>query len=1186
MAADGSVIINTQISNDQYRKGLADMKSASEAWAKGTQADFNSVSKSSFGLVSAIKAGVAAFAGLKSVEVGKDALMAAARYETLGIVVQQAGKNAGYSAEQMKLFQKNLEDTGIAATEARQSLASMSASGIDLNLSAQLARAAQDLAVVAGTNSSEAFERLIQGVQTGNTLILKTLGLNIQWEKSYEQVARAANKTVSQLTEQEKLQARTNAALKEAASYAGIYEASMETAGKQIGSLSRYISNLSVKVGSVGLDALAFGVKDFTHWLKEANAQMDEWEKSGGLKDTSRALGESFKTVSDNIGVAAVALTAYVAAQKITNSETLKSIAANAQLEWQQLRSKSVILDGAKASALKAAAEKAEAAAAVESTKAQIAKLSATRATALATTNAAQAQFARLAVDKQMAALQAQLTAQETRYAAAVTATATATARASLLGRGFSAMKAGFSGLVSFIGGPWVAAITIGATAIAYLATRETAADRVARDHADALDLVKDGLDKASDSTKTFINSLQRLTEVQARATLKKLDKDAKEFAEDMKTISAELVIFPFEFVSREQAKLDKAITGYLRAIGDFSKLSSDELIKVKDDLSALAIAAGRERGMQEYFEKYLDNLIAVRFKSEEINKTVQNGAEKNADLTAKWAEEAAKLAKQTDKVGDALQKIKDKDTPKTIEDAYNVYEKYNKQLDKNSDAATKAAKAQATLAVEVMKTAGKAENLLGVMALMAGQSAAALGQKDLAEMYFKKAQQHYKSAATLLKDAAELEAKIPTIQIKGEGAGKKPAAEVIREIREQIEQLTRTSPETVAEKLAKGLADIAEKARSAQLPVGEVKKLTGELTAKMEEFRKATEKEFLRDFNRDIADMTGNMELVNQIDLEKKLEDIQAKMLALGFTTEQVTAAQDKFKDAFAKQIKVKDLQTAIGFLKELEALSGAYGLSIEKQNELISLQAQMYRDAFPDLKALIDKWEELQKREIDPKWSAGMERSAAKFVAEWTNAGKVAEKQFDILIGGIQDLGGSAIDAIFDKAEFRADQFFKDLAKQLLKIAMNQAIARLLGSFFGSVPTAHSGGIVGVPDSNPTRRISLAADAYVPKFHSGGIVGMSSSEQLTLLQKGEGVFTPAQMRALSPVGAGSHEYTVYQDVSFHIEGGGGGVASAIDQSTMKELSRQMKQATNAAISEFVINQRRAGGMFSGGLA
>jgi len=92
----------------------------------------------------------------------------AGRYVELGIAMKTAGENAGFSADQMLAFQKSVESMGIAAIEARQTLLRMSVAGIDLSRSMELARAAQDLAVVGAINSSEAFERLIYGIQKGN----------------------------------------------------------------------------------------------------------------------------------------------------------------------------------------------------------------------------------------------------------------------------------------------------------------------------------------------------------------------------------------------------------------------------------------------------------------------------------------------------------------------------------------------------------------------------------------------------------------------------------------------------------------------------------------------------------------------------------------------------------------------------------------------------------------------------------------------------------------------------------------------------------------------------------------------------------------------------------------------------------------------------------------------------------
>lgn len=79
------------------------------------------------------------------------------------------------------------------------------------------------------------------------------------------------------------------------------------------------------------------------------------------------------------------------------------------------------------------------------------------------------------------------------------------------------------------------------------------------------------------------------------------------------------------------------------------------------------------------------------------------------------------------------------------------------------------------------------------------------------------------------------------------------------------------------------------------------------------------------------------------------------------------------------------------------------------------------------------------------------------------------------------------------------------KDIAKQLANKWLQQLLfgqGGLFGGLFGSL--FHSGGIVG----------EEGVKARLPRYHSGGLVG--TNEQLAVLKKGEGVFTPEQMKAM----------------------------------------------------------------------
>lgn len=77
------------------------------------------------------------------------------------------------------------------------------------------------------------------------------------------------------------------------------------------------------------------------------------------------------------------------------------------------------------------------------------------------------------------------------------------------------------------------------------------------------------------------------------------------------------------------------------------------------------------------------------------------------------------------------------------------------------------------------------------------------------------------------------------------------------------------------------------------------------------------------------------------------------------------------------------------------------------------------------------------------------------------------------------------------------------REIGKQLAETIISKVIfPNLFGGIFGSL--FHSGGIVG----------QEGVRTKLPRYHSGGLVG--SNEQLAVLRKGEGVFTPGQMQAM----------------------------------------------------------------------
>lgn len=219
-----------------------------------------------------------------------DVVMAAARYETLGVVMRVVGNNAGYTGAQMEKFAQGLEKTGISMTEARQSLIRMTQAHLDLNKASQLARVAQDAAVIGNINSSEAFQRMVYGIQSGQVEILRTIGINVNFENSYQEVAKATGKAATSFTEAEKSQIRMNATMKAGESIAGTYESAMDTAGKQALSLARHTENLKVMLGLTFTPVYAEIIEQITGGLVGLNGEL-----SGPGKEAIADWGTNFR---------------------------------------------------------------------------------------------------------------------------------------------------------------------------------------------------------------------------------------------------------------------------------------------------------------------------------------------------------------------------------------------------------------------------------------------------------------------------------------------------------------------------------------------------------------------------------------------------------------------------------------------------------------------------------------------------------------------------------------------------------------------------------------------------------------------------------------------------------------------------------------------------------------------------
>lgn len=258
-----------QMRQSFYNAGLGMRRTGQEAVEMGGQV--RSAATESISILSRMREVVGAlglaFGAIKVAEFAKDTIQLAARYQELGVVVNRLGGAAGYTTQQMAGFEGELTKTGISMVESRQSMLRLIQGHIDLAQATQLARLAQDTAVVGMVNSSEAFQRLTYGIVSGQIEVLRTIGLNVNFEDSYKRLAAELHKTQASLTPLEKMQARVNEAFRAGKTVAGAYEAAMETAGKQMRSTTRYLEDMQVKVGEAFLPVYSAAVRTYADVL-------------------------------------------------------------------------------------------------------------------------------------------------------------------------------------------------------------------------------------------------------------------------------------------------------------------------------------------------------------------------------------------------------------------------------------------------------------------------------------------------------------------------------------------------------------------------------------------------------------------------------------------------------------------------------------------------------------------------------------------------------------------------------------------------------------------------------------------------------------------------------------------------------------------------------------------------------
>ena len=262
-------------------------------------------------------------------------------------------------------------------------------------------------------------------------------------------------------------------------------------------------------------------------------------------------------------------------------------------------------------------------------------------------------------------------------------------------------------------------------------------------------------------------------------------------------------------------------------------------------------------------------------------------------------------------------------------------------------------------------------------------------------------------------------------------------AAKALAAYDEELAKLTQSSRELEQVKIEEKLAKIA---KDAKLPAAEMEKL-----------RKAMEQEADFKWMQDIlsyADPAAAAVAKVDKEYEAFLRNVEyLKKTDPAKYTQLMTKAETEHEKALRKADRAskeqnEHLQEKLSFYKELEEMSGAFGLSLEVQNRLLDEQMEIFRDAdIPE--NLIQTWRQYKDLMNSHDWADGARRTFLQYRADATDAAKGAEEAFSSLYSGMDSGWKSAWEQMIETGKVSLSSFRSVFASFLADL-MHMAITR----------------------------------------------------------------------------------------------------------------------------------------------
>ena len=307
----------------------------------------------------------------------------------------------------------------------------------------------------------------------------------------------------------------------------------------------------------------------------------------------------------------------------------------------------------------------------------------------------------KMATERAATASQAAATARTAAQAASLN---TLTLRARAAAVTLAGLRVALNGLSAFFGGPWGVALTVGATALGYLATKESEAEKINKTYAASLSTAEEALKKVKETADGTTESVENLSVAQARLSLKKAQEDYERLMQSMTLLVDSMVVSASSF-GKEIDPLIVEFNKFLVALRDGNAdfvqtaLKLDELSEANPELAAK---------LQENVKAFERLAVAIKNNERRIEGST-DATEKQADRAKQAAAAENDLATALDAVNTAEQKA-----PQSAGEAAEWLLKRTAQSETMKKALEEEAKGYDTLALAILNSAAAQAMMTG----------------------------------------------------------------------------------------------------------------------------------------------------------------------------------------------------------------------------------------------------------------------------------------------------------------------------------------------------------------------------------------------------------------------------------------------------------------------------------------